>query len=119
MSVPTKRTALVSGSPSGVGRATAEALVKEGVIVFGASRRATSKGPEVVAEVVLKAAQDRNPKLRSSAGRIAQKLNMQRRIVPTLLFDKVLRKRMTLHNSRLLSAGVVRHSRIIKEIFPW
>jgi NAD(P)-dependent dehydrogenase (short-subunit alcohol dehydrogenase family) len=58
----------------------------------------TGDSPEVVAEVVLKAAQDKNPKLRYPAGKIAQKLSVQRRFVPAFLFDKAIRKQMNLPN---------------------
>ncbi|TIS59921.1 MAG: oxidoreductase [Mesorhizobium sp.] len=40
-----KKTAIVTGASSGIGRASAEALVRAGFAVFGTSRRAASNGP--------------------------------------------------------------------------
>jgi NAD(P)-dependent dehydrogenase (short-subunit alcohol dehydrogenase family) len=58
----------------------------------------TGDSPETVAEVVLKAAQDKNPKLRYTAGKMAQQVSVQRRFVPAFLFDKAIRKQMNLPN---------------------
>lgn len=40
------KTAIVTGASSGIGRASAEALVRAGFTVFGTSRRTTCRGPE-------------------------------------------------------------------------
>lgn len=48
MTLSTGRTAIVTGASSGIGRATAEALVQRGFTVFGTSRRATNAGPKQV-----------------------------------------------------------------------
>lgn len=45
MTSSSRRTALVTGASSGIGRATAEALAKAGFTVFGTSRKATGTGP--------------------------------------------------------------------------
>lgn len=48
MSANSGKTAIVTGASSGIGRASAEALVRAGFTVFGTSRRAASNGPEGV-----------------------------------------------------------------------
>lgn len=57
---------------------------------------ATGDSAELVADVVLKAAQDRSPKTRYLAGKNAHQLNTLRRLMPAQLFDKSLRKEMSL-----------------------
>ncbi|QGZ96126.1 3-oxoacyl-[acyl-carrier-protein] reductase FabG [Terricaulis silvestris] len=57
---------------------------------------ATGDSAELVADVVLKAAQDRSPKTRYLAGKNAHQLNMLRRLMPAQLFDMSLRKEMSL-----------------------
>ena len=48
MNTNSRRTAIVTGASSGIGRASAEALVKAGFTVFGTSRREASNGPDGV-----------------------------------------------------------------------
>ena len=48
MTLPTGKTAIVTGASSGIGRATAEALAQKGFTVFGTSRRAANGGPKQV-----------------------------------------------------------------------
>ncbi len=57
---------------------------------------ATADQPQVVADVVLTAATQPQPKLRYPAGPLARKLALLRRFVPASLFDKSLRKEMRL-----------------------
>jgi len=52
--------------------------------------------PKVVADVVLKAANARNPKLRYTAGKLACRLSFLRRFAPTALVDSGIRKEMKL-----------------------
>ncbi|OAJ48830.1 oxidoreductase [Pseudomonas marginalis] len=47
MSTSSERTAIVTGASSGIGRATAEALVQAGYTVFGTSRKATDTPTQV------------------------------------------------------------------------
>jgi NAD(P)-dependent dehydrogenase (short-subunit alcohol dehydrogenase family) len=51
MSLPS-RTAIVTGASSGIGRASAEALVRAGFKVFGTSRRESKDGPDGVSMLV-------------------------------------------------------------------
>jgi NAD(P)-dependent dehydrogenase (short-subunit alcohol dehydrogenase family) len=46
MNAGSGKTAIVTGASSGIGRATAEALAREGFTVFGTSRKAGAEGPE-------------------------------------------------------------------------
>jgi NAD(P)-dependent dehydrogenase (short-subunit alcohol dehydrogenase family) len=57
-------------------------------------REGLEKGdaPEVVAKVVVKAANARSPKLRYTAGRVAGQVRFMRRFVPESFLDKALRK---------------------------
>lgn len=52
MSARKEKTALVTGASSGIGRATAAALVRAGYTVLGTSRRVASKGPEGVTMLI-------------------------------------------------------------------
>lgn len=63
-----------------------------------AVREAIEKGdtPDIVAETVLKAATDPEPKLRYQAGKLARRVNVLRRFVPAAAFDKSLRKMLHL-----------------------
>ena len=62
------------------------------------SRQQVEKGdePEVVAQVVLKAAQAAKPRLRYPAGPAARQLALMRRIVPEGIFNSILRKQFKL-----------------------
>lgn len=57
---------------------------------------ATGDDPKVVAEVVLKAANARQPKLRYPAGKMAGRLSVLRRFAPAALMDMAIRKDMKL-----------------------
>ena len=57
---------------------------------------AEAESPEVVAAVVLKAAQSSRPKIRYTAGTLAAKLNFVLRFAPATLLDKVVRNSLQL-----------------------
>ncbi len=57
---------------------------------------AAGDDPKVVADVVLKAANARNPKLRYTAGKLACRLSLFRRLAPAALVDMGIRKDMKL-----------------------
>jgi short-subunit dehydrogenase len=57
---------------------------------------AAGDDPGVVAEVVLKAATAKNPKLRYAAGNLARRLSLLRRFAPAALVDMGIRKEMKL-----------------------
>ena len=52
--------------------------------------------PEVVADVVVKAATDASPRRRYSAGKAARQVSILRRFAPAEMFDKSLRKQFRL-----------------------
>ncbi len=52
--------------------------------------------PSVVAEVVVKAAQDPQPKARYTAGKVARQLSLLRRLLPNRMLGKALRKELKL-----------------------
>jgi short-subunit dehydrogenase len=66
--------------------------------IIETSRQQVEKGdePEVVAQVVLKAAQAAKPRLRYPAGPAARQLALMRRIVPEEIFNSILRKQFKL-----------------------
>ena len=66
--------------------------------IIETSRQQVEKGdePEVVAQVVLKAAQAAKPRLRYPAGPAARQLAFMRRIVPEGIFNGILRKQFKL-----------------------
>ena len=57
---------------------------------------ATADGPSIVADVVLKAATAAQPKLRYTAGTLANRLRLLRRFVPAKLLDSGIRKDLRL-----------------------
>ena len=57
---------------------------------------ASGDAPEIVADTVLKAAADRNPKLRYPAGNGAKRLAILRRFMPASVVDSSLRKQLQL-----------------------
>lgn len=57
---------------------------------------AEAESPEVVADVVVKAAQTLHPKMRYTAGRLADQLNFILRFAPASFLDKVVRKSLQL-----------------------
>jgi len=52
--------------------------------------------PEVVAEVVVKAATDKRPRRRYTAGKAAHQVSILRRFAPTEMFDRTLRRQFRL-----------------------
>ncbi len=56
----------------------------------------TGDAPEVVAEIVVKAATDKAPRRRYTAGKLAGQVRLLRRFVPESAFDKSLRKQVGL-----------------------
>jgi NAD(P)-dependent dehydrogenase (short-subunit alcohol dehydrogenase family) len=52
--------------------------------------------PEIVAKIVLKAATDKHPRRRYTAGRAARQVSLLRRFAPAEMFDKALRKQFRL-----------------------
>jgi NAD(P)-dependent dehydrogenase (short-subunit alcohol dehydrogenase family) len=66
---------------------------------FGAFTKqvmSTADLPEVVADVVVRAATDSRPRRRYTAGKIARRVSMLRRFVPAKIFDRALRKELRL-----------------------
>lgn len=57
---------------------------------------AEAESPEVVADVVVKAAQAIHPKVRYTAGRLARQLNFILKFAPASLLDKMVRKSLQL-----------------------
>ena len=56
----------------------------------------TADPPEVVAKAVLRAATEKHPRRRYTAGKVAQQISLLRRFAPAEMFDKSLRKQMRL-----------------------
>jgi hypothetical protein len=56
-------------------------------------REGLDKGdsPELVANVVVKVANAKSPKLRYSAGKVSTQVSFIRRFVPEFVFDKIVR----------------------------
>lgn len=65
---------------------------------------ATGDAPEVVADVVLKAARASNPKLRYAAGGLANRLRLLRRFAPAGLVDAALRRSLQLDGAAATAA---------------
>ncbi|MBU7579784.1 MAG: oxidoreductase [Porphyrobacter sp.] len=52
--------------------------------------------PSVVADTIVRAAQDAAPRIRYPAGKVAKQISLLRRILPASMFDKALRKNLGL-----------------------
>lgn len=70
--------------------------IRKSIKALIADVMATADDPRVVAEVVVKAAQASDPKLRYPAGRRARSLAILRRFAPPQAFSKTMRKQMKL-----------------------
>ena len=81
------KTALVTGASSGIGEATGERLATAGYKVYG---------PDIAAEIVLKAALAARPKLRYTAGGRAGLLRLLRRFAPPGVMDAGIRRELRL-----------------------
>ena len=66
------------------------------MFALNAKMLATGDDPWVVAQTVLSAAKDGTPRLRYPAGKAARQISLLRRLVPSRMFDKSLRKQMGL-----------------------
>ena len=65
--------------------------------------------PELVADVVLRAATDRRPQRRYTAGKIARQISLLRRFAPAQMFDKSLRKQLRLPVRKTSRSGQAAH----------
>jgi short-subunit dehydrogenase len=72
------------------------AATREKMFALNAEMLATGDDPSVVAETILRAAKDPTPHLRNPAGKAAKQISLLRRLVPSKMFDKSLRKQMGL-----------------------
>lgn len=66
------------------------------MFALNAKMLATGDDPSVVAQTVLGAVKDGTPQLRYPAGKAARQISLLRRLVPSRMFDKSLRKQMGL-----------------------
>jgi short-subunit dehydrogenase len=66
------------------------------MFALNAKMLATGDDPSVVAQTILRAASDAAPGLRYPAGKAAKQISLLRRLVPSKMFDKSLRKQMGL-----------------------
>ena len=72
---------------------------------------AAGDDPKVVANVVLKAANAKNPKLRYAAGKLACRLSFLRRFAPAALVDSGVRKELKLDSlDKIASQAIGRSS---------
>ncbi|MGY0834852.1 oxidoreductase [Azospirillum argentinense] len=74
----------------------AYASVRAGMTVVVEEAIRKGDTPEIVAETIVKAATDTEPKLRYPAGKLARQVSILRRFVPASAFDKSLRKMLRL-----------------------
>jgi short-subunit dehydrogenase len=69
---------------------------RAGLDVYLEKLAAEGDTPAIVAKAVLRAATDKTPKLRYPSGKVARQVSLLRRLVPSAMFDKTLRKQMGL-----------------------
>lgn len=70
--------------------------VRADITAFTRKIMTTADLPEIVSDVVVKAASDPKPRPRYTAGKVARQISMLRRFVPARMFDKSLRKELQL-----------------------
>jgi short-subunit dehydrogenase len=63
---------------------------------YNADMLASGDDPSVIADTIIRAATDNAPRLRYPAGKMAKQVSIMRRLVPSKLFDKSLRKQLGL-----------------------
>ena len=83
-------------SACGIAVLTTLAETRAKMTAMNAEMLATGDDPSVVAQTILRAAKDASPNLRNPAGKAAKQISLLRRLVPSKLFDKSLRKQMGL-----------------------
>lgn len=66
------------------------------MFALNAQMLATGDDPSVVAQAIIRAAKEGAPRLRYPAGKAAKQISLLRRLVPSKMFDKSLRKQMGL-----------------------
>ena len=71
-------------------------LARAGVLALLRDVMPKADRPEVVADVVVKAATDARPRRRYTAGKAARQVSLLRRFAPAEMFDKTLRKQFRL-----------------------
>lgn len=72
------------------------AATRAKMFAMNAEMLATGDDPSVVAQTILRAASDSSPRLRYPAGKTAKQVSLLRRLVPSRMFDKSLRKQLGL-----------------------
>jgi NAD(P)-dependent dehydrogenase (short-subunit alcohol dehydrogenase family) len=70
--------------------------IRADVRAFTDKVMATADLPEIVGDVVAKAATDAKPRRRYTAGKVARLIGRLRRFAPAVMFDKILRKELQL-----------------------
>jgi NAD(P)-dependent dehydrogenase (short-subunit alcohol dehydrogenase family) len=72
------------------------ATIRARMILRNSEMLARGDDPSIVGRAILKAANDKQPRARYPAGQAAKQVSLLRRLVPSKLFDKGLRKEMGL-----------------------
>ena len=72
------------------------AATRAKMIALNAKMLTTGGDPSVVAQTIVRAAKEGAPHLRYPAGKAARQISLLRRLVPSRMFDKSLRKQMGL-----------------------
>ena len=90
------RTAMESNSLEADTPIAEYAETRARVFALNAEMLANGDDPSVVAHAIIRAANERAPRLRYPAGKTARQISILRRLVPSRMFDKSLRKQMGL-----------------------
>ena len=72
------------------------AATRTKMVALNAEMLATGDDPSVVAQTIVRAAKDGSPRLRYPSGKTAKQVSLLRRLVPSRMFDKSLRKQLGL-----------------------
>jgi short-subunit dehydrogenase len=72
------------------------AATRAKMFALNAQMLAAGDAPSVVAQTIVRAAKDDAPQLRYPAGKAAKQISLLRRLAPSKMFDKSLRKQMGL-----------------------
>lgn len=70
--------------------------IRTEVKAFTKKTMATAELPEIVGDVIVRAATDTRPRRRYTAGKVARQIGILRRFAPAKIFDRLLRRELQL-----------------------
>ena len=111
------RTAMESNSLEVDAPIAEYAATRARMFALNAEMLANGDDPAVVAEAIVRAANEGAPRLRYPAGKTARRIRLLRRLVPARMFDKSLRKQMGLPDIARKSAPFTNESAFHESLY--